>query len=92
MDQIKINGKMYDVECSIGKIQKVTALTKDEEKWDIDDAIIALWVYLKRVFIFKPFIFKWRLKNKITPSELARANSDLAKFMSVEDRDGGNLD
>jgi len=50
-----------------------------------------IWHFLKRRwFGFKPFLFKWRLKNNITPQEFRDGYRNLVEAIRMEDREGGN--
>lgn len=91
MDQIKIAGKMYNVNCSIGRMEKATSVMKEGDENNTSNLIDAIWIYLERKFIFKPFLFKFRLKDKISIPEIVKVDKDLSSFMQVEDREGGNL-
>lgn len=92
---LKIGGKDFKGSVSYGKLKKSSkkrekAKKKGDEN-NPDLLIYDIWLCLDRKWGVKPYIFKWRMVNKITPKEMEKAGYNIADEMSVEDREGKNL-
>lgn len=92
MSTIKIDNKDYKISVTWGKLKKASSKMKSGEENNVGNLITQIWEYLDKGIIFKPFIFKWRLANKITLKELKQADKTIAAEVSMEDREGGNSD
>ena len=77
MDKVLIGGKEYKILPTYGHFRKLLKKhdLSNAEQWTLDEsnqfAVDSIWVFLKRKFIFKPFIFKFRMSNSVTMKELA---------------------
>ena len=98
MDILKIGGKDYKVGVNLILYQKLLKQQKPTEDMSNDkkaeiiteNMVNNLWGTLQRRFIFKPFLFKWRMKRKVTPRELLASDKKIGEMISVEDREQGN--
>jgi len=97
-DTVKINKKDFKIYMNWATYEKLLARKQPSEnattteKADLmgRNMIDNLWSVLERKFIFKPFIFKWRLKRKISPIELLKSDQIIGELITVEDRETGN--
>jgi len=94
MDTLTINGKEYKFNITWGRFEK--SLKKREKQKDGTENAKYLfediWLFLERGFLFKPFIFKWRLKDRMSLMEVRNADLRIRKVMEEfsEDREGKN--
>jgi len=96
MDTLTINGKEYRFNISYGKFEKscgYRAKQKNETE-NIKYLFKDIWLFLERRFFFKPFVFKFILKNKIGLKEVKEADKKINAIIQelMEDREGKNLD
>lgn len=94
MREITISGKPYKINVSWGKMRKVNLkhMNGGESVQGGPEYLIdSIWSYLVPRFLFiKPFMFKRRMINAISPRELRDADKILAEEITLEDREGKN--
>ncbi len=89
-DKLKINGQEYCLDVTWGKFKKVIKIDTTNPG---DNLINYIWAYIRpRFWIVKPFLFKWRMANKITFPELKAADALISQLLKMEDREGKNSD
>lgn len=91
MDKLIIDGKEFDINVSYGNFEKAYQRQEKLQKKGANGPQIlidVIWIYLERGFIFKPFILKRRLKNKISFKELQDADKKIAELITIEGREG----
>lgn len=91
---VKIGGKNYDVNPTYGAFEKlfqkhdVSKLADYTVQQSNEFAIDAIWAVLpKRLFFFRPFFTRGRLKNIVTMTELADASRSIPSWVHGEDRE-----
>ena len=89
---LKIGGRDCEIDVSWGKFAKSTKRrTKADDDSNPELLIDDIWLYLRRNLLgLKPFIFKCRMRNRISLEELLAVDKIIASAITVEGREGGN--
>jgi len=92
MEKLKIGGKEYDYDVTLGKYLELNKKHPDADNLaPMEYTLDAIWAYLvPKWYGLKPFITKKRMIKAISFKEFKTADTAIATNYNLEDREGEN--